>query len=116
MFAIAFLTKKLLDSSIDGFFDHYGQRDFPRAAKLPRLASYNQAAMTHGDHGWSRSESTGDYDAFSLYAFASREVAEAAFVSPAEVALDGDADLFIDRHRSLSILVDQLRGYVGSKS
>ncbi|HWH26379.1 MAG TPA: EthD family reductase [Pseudolysinimonas sp.] len=112
MFTIAFLTKRRPDLSLDEYLHHYEKVHFPLAVKLPGLVSYTQQPIVHG--GWNGTDSFPEYDGLSLYTFESKDEADAAFASPAGVALNEDTGLFMDWPSVLSIPVETLQQFVRS--
>lgn len=79
------------------FLQHYRTTHFSSATQLPGLVSYQQFQVLHGEQGWSQPEHFGDFHAFSIYTFDSREDALAAFASAEGEANEADADSFMDR-------------------
>lgn len=96
MYVIAFFTRRNLGMSSEEFFEHYRGTHWRLATDMPGLISYQQAELDRCAQPWALSSALADYDALSLYTFASREAAIAAFASPEGLATDADTPTFMD--------------------
>lgn len=94
VFALVYVTRRLESLTREEFLDHYHRVHHPLALRLPGLISYEQMPITRD--GYLGGIAPAGHDAVSRYTFASSEAAEAAFASPAGIALNEDTGLFMD--------------------
>ena len=96
MYTLAFVTKRVPGMTREEFFEHYRVTHYNLSSTLPGLVSYQQAALDHDGAPWGLSGPFAEYDALSLYTFASKEEAVAAFASPIGADVDADTPLFME--------------------
>jgi uncharacterized protein (TIGR02118 family) len=111
MFSVAFLTKRVPGTTLEQFTEHYGTTHYPLSSALPGLISYQQSLIQHGEGAWGTSEAFAGYDALSIYTFASRADADAAFASPEGLATDADTPLFMEWSSVLAVPVEVTRRF-----
>jgi uncharacterized protein (TIGR02118 family) len=109
VFKIVFLTKRKPGLTLEEYLEHYRTVHYPLAAALPGLISYEQQPLDHS--GWKGVDDVADYDALSTYTFESKEIAVAAYASPAGLALEEDTGVFIDWPTVKSIPVTVTKVY-----
>ncbi len=96
MYTLAFVTKPIPGMSREAFFDHYQTTHYALSSTLPGLISYQQSALDTEGQPWALGEAFAGYEALSLYTFASRDDAVAAFASPRGLEVDADTPHFME--------------------
>lgn len=115
MHAIAFLTRRVPGMSREDFLEHYRTTHYALSTQLPGLISYQQSAIEPGDGDWPASEAVAGYDALSLYTFASKEAADAAFAGPEGVATNADTPLFMEWSTIIGIPATVIQRFEGGR-
>ncbi len=113
MHTIAFLTKRVPGMSREDFETHYRTTHYALSTKLPGLISYQQSMIEPDDGSWPASAAIAGYDALSLYTFASKEAAEAAFAGPEGEATNTDTPLFMEWSTVIGIPTTVIQRFEG---
>jgi uncharacterized protein (TIGR02118 family) len=108
VYTIVFITRRLPHLTHEEFIRHYEDVHAPLAQRLPGVVEYHQLPI-RADYECNGQVAT--YDAVSVYTFASKEAAEAAWASAEGAVLDKDTVTFMDWDSILSFPGDAFAIY-----
>jgi uncharacterized protein (TIGR02118 family) len=96
MYTIVYVTKRVPGLTVEQFAEHYRMVHYDLARRIPGLVSYQQSLIDHDSSRWVATSPFDEYDAVSLYTFASHADAVRAFATIEGQATDADTPAFMD--------------------